>query len=408
MSRHAKRPRDQRLDLFRGLTMLIIFVAHVPDNPWMFWIPARFGFSSGTELFVFCSGVASALAFGSIFVARGLVLGTARIAFRCWQVYWAHMGLFMASVALAAGIDRLTGTTEVLATQFGPLLTDPAGAMLAVATLGWLPPYLDILPMYLVILALVPVMMALRRLHAVLPFCLVAALYLAAWLGGLQLQGEPWQQFAWFLNPFGWQLVFFLGFFFAMGWIPVPPLRRPALVWTAVALLVACVPVAFWGIYEQVPAVEALRSVLLPINEKADLHILRVLHFLVLAYVVLSLVDPYRMRLDATAPGRMLVMIGRQSLGTFMASLIVARVAGVALDLVGRSAGPVALVNLAGLACVVLAAMVVGWFKSAPWSAPRAARTEAPEPVRPEQSETGADPFSDRSMTSPLSKTLQA
>ena len=390
MSRSAKRPRDQRLDLFRGLTMLIIFIAHVPDNPWMFWIPARFGFSSGTELFVFCSGVASALAFGSVFETRGLALGTARIAFRCWQVYWAHMGLFMASVALAAGIDRLTGTTEALATQFGPLLTDPAGAMLSVATLTWLPPYLDILPMYLVILVMIPAIMALRRVHAALPFGLVAVLYLAAWLGGLQLQGEPWQQFAWFLNPFGWQLVFFLGFFFASGWLPVPPLRRPALVWTAAALLVACVPVAFWGIYEQAPAVQAVRSVLLPINEKADLHILRVLHFLVLAYVVLSLVDPYRMRLDATLPGRVLVMIGRQSLGTFMASLIVARLAGVTLDLVGRAAGPVALVNIAGLASVVVAAMIVGWFKSAPWSSPRVARMEGPGPVRPDTRDTAS------------------
>lgn len=388
MSRPAKRPRDQRLDLFRGLTMLIIFVAHVPDNPWMFWIPARFGFSSGTELFVFCSGVASALAFGGVFEARGLALGTARIAFRCWQVYWAHMGLFMASVALAAGIDRLTGTTEALATQFGPLLTDPAGAMLGVATLNWLPPYLDILPMYLFILALIPVMMALRRLHAVLPFVLVTMLYLAAWLGEVQLQGEPWQQFAWFLNPFGWQLIFFLGFFFAKGWLPVPPMRRPALVWTAVALLVASVPFAFWGIYEQVPAVQSVRAVLLPINEKSDLHILRVLHFLLLAYVVLSLVDPYRMRLDATGPGRVLVMIGRQSLGTFMASLIFARIAGVTLDLVGRSAGPVALVNIVGLTCVVAAAIIVGWFKSAPWAAPRVARAEGPEPARPDARDT--------------------
>ena len=49
----GKRPRDERLDVFRGLTMLIIFVAHLPDNSWNAWIPARFGFSSGAELFVF-------------------------------------------------------------------------------------------------------------------------------------------------------------------------------------------------------------------------------------------------------------------------------------------------------------------------------------------------------------------
>ena len=49
----AKRVRDERLDVFRGLTMLIIFVAHLPENSWNAWIPARFGFSSGAELFVF-------------------------------------------------------------------------------------------------------------------------------------------------------------------------------------------------------------------------------------------------------------------------------------------------------------------------------------------------------------------
>jgi len=106
---------------------------------------------------------------------------------------------------------------------------------------------------------------------------------------------------------------------------------------------------------------------------------------------VLSVVDPYRMRLDATLPGRVLVMIGRQSLGTFMASLIVARIAGVTLDLVGRTAGPVALVNIAGLTCVVVAAIIVGWFKSAPWATPRVARAEVPEPVRPDTRDTAAD-----------------
>ncbi len=29
----GKRPRDERLDVFRGLTMLIIFVAHLPELP---------------------------------------------------------------------------------------------------------------------------------------------------------------------------------------------------------------------------------------------------------------------------------------------------------------------------------------------------------------------------------------
>ena len=35
--------RDPRLDFFRGIAMLIIFVAHVPSNLWTLYIPARFG-----------------------------------------------------------------------------------------------------------------------------------------------------------------------------------------------------------------------------------------------------------------------------------------------------------------------------------------------------------------------------
>ncbi len=392
----GRRARDERLDLFRGLTMLIIFVAHVPENPWRDWIPARFGFSSGTELFVFCSGVASALAFGSVFVARGLALGTARIAYRWWQVYWAHVGLFFASIAIDASIDRLTGTTQTLARQFGPLLTDPVGAVVGAMTLTWLPEYLDILPMYLVILALVPAVMAARRFHPAGPFVVVLGLYGLVWLRDLHLTGNPWTGDPWFLNPFGWQFVFFLGFFFAMGWLPVPRLRSRWLVAACAIFLLASVPVTFGPILEASETALALHVRLLPINAKADLHPLRVLHFLALAYVVLSLIDPARERLSAGAAGRTLIMVGRQSLATFLASLILARIAGALLDIGGRDAWTVAAVNAAGLAAVIAVAAVVGWFKRAPWAAarrpeaaprPDAADTrreqQGPEPARP-------------------------
>ena len=98
-SSEAKRPRDPRLDVFRGVGMLIILVAHIPGNAWADWIPARFGFSDATEIFVFCSGVASALAFGRVFDSAGWALGTARILHRVWQVYWAHIGVFVTIVA---------------------------------------------------------------------------------------------------------------------------------------------------------------------------------------------------------------------------------------------------------------------------------------------------------------------
>lgn len=374
----AKRPRDERLDFFRGVTMLIIFVAHLPENSWNAWIPARFGFSSGAELFVFCSGIASALAFGSVFVRRGLWLGTARIGYRIWQVYWAQLGLVLALIALAAGIDRFFGL-GVLAKQFPSLLGDPERALLGLTTLTWQPDYLDILPMYLVILSLVPVMMVLRRLHDALPFLLAALLYGLVWTAGLDLPGNPWTGAGWFLNPFAWQLIFFIGFFVAMKWLPVPRLGDARLMLTATIFLALSVPLSFWGVLDHWPAAQALHDLILPASEKNGLHILRVLHFLALAYVVLSLIEPWRRRLDSGA-GHLLILIGRQSLACFLASVVLARLMGVVADSFGRSEPVVALLNLTGFALILATAVVVGWFKSAPWLAsakpfPRAQET---------------------------------
>lgn len=362
----AKRPRDERLDFFRGLTMLIIFVAHLPENSWNAWIPARFGFSSGAELFVFCSGIASALAFGSIFTRRDLWLGTARIAYRIWQVYWAQIGLVLALIALAAALDRVFGLA-VLAQQFQPLLVDPEAALLGLATLAWQPDYLDILPMYLVILALVPVMMLARRLHPALPFLVATSLYAAVWGTGFNLSGNPWNGAGWFLNPFAWQFIFFIGFFIAMRWLPVPRLGERRLMLAAALFLLISVPLSFWGILEHWPLAQAARDLLIPPSEKTELHILRVLHFLALAYLVLSLIEPWRDRLDRGA-GHLLILIGRQSLASFLASVVLARLLGTIADMAGRSELPVALLNLVGFALILATALVVGWFKSAPWA----------------------------------------
>lgn len=379
----GKRPRDERLDFFRGLTMLIIFVAHWPQNSWNAFIPARFGFSSGAELFVFCSGIASALAFGSVFVRRGLWLGTARIMLRIWQVYWAQLGLVLALIALAALLDQSFGL-GVLASQFAPLLSSPDTALLGLATLTWQPDYLDILPMYLVILALVPVAIALHRINAALPFLMVALLYGLAWAVDLNLPGNPWNGAGWFLNPFAWQLIFFIGFFIGMKWLPVPRLGEHRLMLAAGVFLLLSVPFSFWGFLEHWPAAQALRDLILPASEKSNLHILRVLHFLALAYLVLSLVEPWRRNLDQGV-GHLLILIGRQSLAAFLASVVLARLATTAADMLGRTQLSMALLNLVGFAAILGVAVVVGWFKSAPWAG-HAAPAKA-EPQRTDETE---------------------
>lgn len=378
----AKRERDVRLDFFRGLTMFIIFIAHADVNPWNSWIPARFGFSSGTELFVFCSGLASAIAFGSVFVKRGWWLGTARIVFRLWQVYWAQIGVVLVVVGVMFAAEALFPDRGLNTDPLPDLVRDPATAIAALLTLRWLPGYLDILPMYLVILALIPPMMAAARLHRLAPLSLSLALYGLAWGVGLNLTGNPWTGFGWFFNPFAWQLIFFTGFGLGMGWLRPPPLRDRRWLTLASAIVLVSIPLSFWGFHQIIPALEQLYHEILPGNEKTDLHWLRYVHFLALAYLVLSLVEPHRARLSQGL-AMIVVKVGRQSLATFLVSLAAARTASLAFHLLGTGPLVSLLINLAGVALVIATALTVGWFKSSPWNAPR--------PVPPRQPLHGVD-----------------
>ncbi|RMF10115.1 MAG: OpgC domain-containing protein, partial [Alphaproteobacteria bacterium] len=147
--------------------MFIILLAHTPGNTWTLWIPARFGFSDATEVFVFCSGMASALAFGGVFVRKGWHLGAARIVYRIWQVYWAHIGVILVTAALMVLLDR-TGMGEEGKTyanwySITRLFSHTQEALVGYLTLTFVPGLFDILPMYLVILAMVPFVMLAHR-----------------------------------------------------------------------------------------------------------------------------------------------------------------------------------------------------------------------------------------------------
>src|SRR5580693_6888249 len=107
----AARVRDPRLDFFRGSAMFIIFIAHCRGNYLWNFIPARFGPSDAADMFVFLSGMAASIAFGGTFLRLGAVIGTARILWRCLQLYAAHLGLFfVCAMIIAAGTRIFAGS----------------------------------------------------------------------------------------------------------------------------------------------------------------------------------------------------------------------------------------------------------------------------------------------------------
>ena len=406
------RPRDPRLDFFRGLGMFIIFVAHLPGNTWTLWIPARFGFSDATEIFVFCSGMASALAFGKVFDQHGWLMGVARTGHRIWQVYFAHVCQFLVIAAGLVWIQQsgylsdCCGLTEdyVASLNLWPFFEQTGETLPGLLTLTYVPNYFDILPMYIVILALMPVMLAAARLSKWATFALMAGLWLAAGQGLLNLPAEPWSDRPWFFNPFAWQLVFFTGFAFMRGWIPAPPVSR-ALVALSVVVVLASVPFAWHVAYNEVPALLAARDAMTPLWDKTTFGVFRYLHFLALAYLAWVAVGNGGARLLAdNLWGRFVDVVrkvGQQSLAVFLASLVLAQAIGILRDMAWGRGDPLAefLANTAGFAGLIAVAYLVSWYKKQPWRRPPAGKS-GPGPK-------ASDGGSARSERSPAARAAQ-
>ncbi|SHL29894.1 hypothetical protein SAMN05444272_0243 [Roseibium suaedae] len=395
-----KKQRDPRLDFFRGLGMFIIYIAHLPNSWWALWIPARFGYSDATEIFVFCSGMASAIAFGKIFDLHGMALGTARIVHRMWQVYWAHIGQFLVIAAALVAVQSSGYLTEccnldynyVEALNLHRFFGAPETTLPGLLTLTYVPNYFDILPMYIVILALVPVMMAVTRLSVAAGFVLSISLWLLATFGYLNLPAEPWSDRPWFFNPFAWQLIFFTGFAFMRGWIPAPPVDRRLVILAAV-LVVGTIPLAWFRVQEAVPSISQFNADIEPLRVKTEFGVLRFMHFLSLAYLAWVAAGKHGRRLVAREGSlwgktvHVIQKVGQQSLPVFMASLVIAQGAALLRDMAGGHdtlAGQL-LSNGLGILALIAVAYVAGWFKSQPWRKPPATLI-SPKP----SSDTGA------------------
>ena len=375
----AKRgPRDPRLDFYRGLAMFIILIAHIPGNFLALWIPARFGFSDATEIFVFCSGMASAIAFGRTFQNKGWMMGTARVGFRVWQVYWAHIGAFMVIAAMMAYLN----STEMFSKDYigslnlWPFFKNLQTNIIGLLTLTYVPNYFDILPMYIAILAMMPIVVGLRDMHLGLSVLFVGLVWLGANLNVLWLPAEPWSNREWFFNPFGWQLVFFTGFALMAGWLPAIPYRKDLLL-LALFVVLATIPFAYFRVLNLSPELRAAASDISFLTKKTDFGLLRYVHFMALAYLGWAVAGEGGKRLIATGSGllsrlwratlKIILKVGQQSLAVFVFSMVAARLLGFTLDQAGRTTTTVWAANLFGFAMIILVAYVAGWFRTQPW-----------------------------------------
>lgn len=365
--------RDARIDVFRGLALIIIFVDHVAGNALTAVTPMSLGFSDAAEYFVLLAGFSAALAYGPAIDRKGLIAGGAPVVARIWKLYTAHLALFVfLAVAVAFMAVRFGNPLYYEHVSILPFFQDPANTLLQIATLTFLPNYLDILPLYVVLLAMMPAIWLMARRAPVLAIAASAGLYGLAW--GLQLALPNFATGgAWFFNPFAWQLLFTVGL--VAGHATLNGVELPRSPW----LLVAALALIAIGLVSQAPwsIITGLESIVLPDAwrlelDKANLSLWRFSHALAVAYLIARFVA-----FDAAwlkrGLFRLLEEAGRHSLPLFCLGVILSMIGTFAFFEIGRGPLMQVVVNLAGIAILLGAGRMFQWYRDISAKAPRPA-----------------------------------
>ncbi|MCZ7566829.1 MAG: OpgC domain-containing protein [Burkholderiales bacterium] len=361
----SKRPRDLRLDFFRGLALWFIFLDHVPDNV-VSWLTVRnYGFSDATEIFVFISGYAAVIAYGGVLAERGTVVAVARVVRRVWQLYVAHLLLFLAFTVQIAWVSLRTGRQAYLESMnLLGLVDDPARTLIETALLKFRPVNLDVLPLYIVVLASFAAALPLVRRWPWRVLAVSALLYYLARRLGWNFPGYP-EGKNWYFDPFTWQLVFYIGAAFAVDGRMGERLRPCAkfLAPAAIAYLLFALLVALSWEFRALAFVvpDWLGRLIYPID-KTTLDPLRLAHFLALAYVV-QLAVPADARFLSWRIVRPLRRCGEHSLLVFCIGTFLSFTAHVVLSEVGGSVSAQVAVSAIGIALLAATAGIAGWHK---------------------------------------------
>ena len=363
----AKGERDLGLDFFRGIALWLIFIDHVSPDLLTWFTIRNYGFSDAAEIFIFISGYTAALVYGRATFETGFVIGTARLLRRVWQIYTAHLLLFlvlMAEIAVVMAVSEkpsfYVGEMEV-----ADFFKEPGPVMIQTLLLRFRPLNMDVLPLYVVLMLCLPLVFALARLHRDLPLAVAVVFYVLT--NRFDLHLSTYGNGFWSFNPCAWQLLFVFGAWCALGGGRriSPALDNPYIFWLAVAWLGAAFFVTMTWYFPQLEGVIPawLARLIYPIN-KTDFDILRFVHFLALAVVALRFVPSGR---DGLQSGwaRPLILCGQYSLQIFALGVALSFAGYALLMELDASAALHVVVGAAGILIMYGVARIFTWYKGA-------------------------------------------
>ncbi|ESX81903.1 OpgC domain-containing protein [Mesorhizobium sp. M0189] len=357
--------RDTRIDVFRALALLTIFIDHVPGTVFETLTYKNFGFSDAAEAFVLISGMSVALAYGTKFQPGNRLIATLKMWRRAGVLYVTHivttmvvMAIFCAAAVFAKRPDLLT------LINIEPLVRNPPQVLVGIVTLGHQLGYNNILPVYAALLLMAPAFLLFISYRPLAALAVSAALWLLAGIYQIAPPNYPEPGF-WFLNPLSWQLLFNIGMASVLhvrrgGTIPVNRwLVGAAAAYVLTALVWVHSPL--WGHVSWLDL-----PVVLTGFDKTFLSLPRLLHILAMSYLVVAL--PSVSNLFRTGRDNPLAILGKRSLPVFIAGTVIAMAAQVMKLINPGGIAYDSLLLAAGIAMQFALAFYLEWLSAIGWS----------------------------------------
>jgi hypothetical protein len=356
--------RDLRLDLFRGVANWAIFLDHIPDNV-VNWITTRnYGFSDAADLFVFISGYTASFVYARMMLDRGFIVGATRLTKRVWQLYVAHIILFVIYIASISYLALRFGDSDMINEFNVAGLVDNATETLRQGLfLRFKPLNLDVLPLYIVLMGLFPPVLWFMLRKPDLTMVLSIVLWLAARHFGWNLTAYPAGQ--WYFNPYAWQVLFVFGAWCAMGGArrSGAVINSPVTLWVCLFYLAFALVMTMAGRFPTLGGMfpEWLFSAFNP-NDKTNLAPYRFIHFVVIVILVIRFVPKEWPGLEWKIFDPVIVC-GQQSLAVFCVGVFLSFVGHFELSMSSGSLFAQLFVSIAGIAIMTTVAYYISWSK---------------------------------------------
>lgn len=375
MQKPGQAARDLRIDVFRGLALVMIFIDHVPGNDLSAVTLQAFSICDAAEVFVLLAGISAAIGFAACFERATWIAAAARLWVRCWTLYVAHVLMFVVVTCIIVSAARaFENPLYIEQINLLPFLRDTETAIVRALGLTYQPNFLDILPLYIVLIFFTPLLLPLALAAPHVLFAGSLLLYAVVQVHPFNLPNYPGES-GWTFNPFAWQFLYVIGLLIGArrhrGCGFDPRFRGLTLGVATAIVIVACAIAAPW---RRIPNLENV--VLIPWNwlppiSKADLSSVRLLNILAWFCLagVLAKADG---RFIASRAGRLLATLGARSLPVFAVGIIASVLGNVVFLEVGRGVGSQALVNAGGVLVMLGVAWTASWLASEPWKTPRA------------------------------------